>query len=62
MTDNKPSDDKPGLGAQLWGAVKGALVDVDPVAATRRAKLQGARAPTDRPEPAPASAAASAAA
>ena len=30
-----------GLGAQLWGAMKGALIDEDPVTATRRAKLQG---------------------
>ena len=60
MTDNTRTDDKPGLGAQLWGAVRGALVEEDPVAATRRAKLQGGRAPLDTPEPAPASAAAAA--
>jgi len=53
MTDNTRTDDKPGLGAQLWGAVKGALVEEDPVAATRRAKLQGGRVPADQPEPAP---------
>ena len=35
-----------GLGAQLWGAMKGALIDEDPVTATRRAKLQGG---TDAP-------------
>jgi hypothetical protein len=50
MTDNTHSDDKPGLGAQLWGAVKGALVDEDPVAATRRAKLQAGGAPADAPQ------------
>jgi hypothetical protein len=54
MTDNTQSDDKPGLGAQLWGAVRGALVEEDPVAATRRAKLQGGQAPADKTEPAPA--------
>jgi len=62
MTDITRTDDKPGLGAQLWGAVKGALVEEDPVAATRRAKLQGGRAPADAQEPAPMPAAASASA
>jgi len=58
MTNDTRTDDKPGLGAQLWGAVKGALVDEDPVAATRRAKLQGGRAPADKPDAAAASVAA----
>ncbi|HEY9023371.1 MAG TPA: hypothetical protein VIP05_03655 [Burkholderiaceae bacterium] len=58
MTNDTRTDDKPGLGAQLWGAVKGALVDEDPVAATRRAKLQGGRAPAAQPDIAPAPAAA----
>ncbi|HEY8975426.1 MAG TPA: hypothetical protein VIN75_14510 [Burkholderiaceae bacterium] len=57
MTDNTQSDDKPGLGAQLWGAVRGALVEEDPVAATRRAKLQGGHARADKTDPAPAPAA-----
>ena len=39
--DNTP---RHGLGAQLWGAMKGALVDEDPIAATRRAKLQDSHA------------------
>ena len=43
-----------GLGAQLWGAVKDALIDEDPIAAARRAKLQGGKAPADKPaEPLP---------
>jgi chromosome segregation ATPase len=43
-----------GLGAQLWGAVKDALIDEDPIAAARRAKLQGGKAPADKPaEPVP---------
>lgn len=50
MTNDTQPDDKPGLGAQLWGAVKGALVDEDPVAATRRARLQGGGTPTDKPQ------------
>jgi len=58
MMNDTRADDKPGLGAQLWGAVKGALVDEDPVAATRRAKLQGGRVPADTPDAAPAAAAA----
>jgi hypothetical protein len=42
-----------GLGAQLWGAVKDALIDEDPIAAARRAKLQGGKTPADIPaEPA----------
>lgn len=59
MTDNTRTDDnKPGLGAQLWGAVKGALVEEDPVAAARRAKLQAGRAPVEQADAAPAKAAA----
>ena len=33
-----------GLGSQMWGALKNALTEDDPVATARRAKLQGARA------------------
>jgi hypothetical protein len=43
MTENHETANKPGLGAQLWGAVRDALIDEDPVAAARRAKLQGGR-------------------
>ena len=57
MTDNQATDDRRGLGAQLWGAVKVALIDEDPVAVARRAKLQGARAPAEA-APAPAAPAA----
>jgi len=49
MADIDETTSRHGLGAQLWGAVKGALIDEDPVAATRRAKLQGSRAPADPP-------------
>ena len=52
MADIDETTSRHGLGAQLWGAVKGALIDEDPVAATRRAKLQGSRAPADAPAPA----------
>jgi chromosome segregation ATPase len=45
MTDNKGTVSPQGLGAQLWGAVKVALIDEDPVAAARRAKMQGGRTP-----------------
>ena len=58
MTDNTRTDDKPGLGAQLWGAVKGALVEEDPVAATRRAKLQAGREPAEQADAASSRAAA----
>ena len=44
MTDDDTTHPRHGLGAQLWGAVKDALIDEDPVAATRRAKLQGGKA------------------
>jgi hypothetical protein len=49
MTDDKDTASRHGLGAQLWGAVKDALIDEDPIAAARRAKLQGGKAPADRP-------------
>jgi len=49
MADIDETASRHGLGAQLWGAVKGALIDEDPIAATRRAKLQGSRAPADAP-------------
>ncbi len=56
MTDNSDTASRHGLGAHLWGAVKDALIDEDPVAATRRAKLQGGKAPADKPAAAPAAA------
>ena len=56
MTDNNDTASRHGLGAHLWGAVKDALIDEDPVAATRRAKLQGGKAPADKPAAAPAAA------
>ena len=49
MADNDETTTRNGLGAQLWGAVKGALIDEDPVAAARRAKLQGGKAQADKP-------------
>ena len=45
MTDRNTTDNRPGLGAQLWGAVKDALIDEDPVTATRRAALQAGKTP-----------------
>lgn len=45
MTENRETENKQGLGAQLWGAVKVALIDEDPVAAARRAKMQGGSPP-----------------
>ena len=49
MADSDETTSRHGLGAQLWGAVKDALIDDDPVAAARRAKLQGGKAPADQP-------------
>jgi len=49
MADSDDTATRHGLGAQLWGAVKGALIDEDPVAATRRNKLQGGNAPAAKP-------------
>jgi len=60
MTNDTGTDDRRGLGAQLWGAVKGALVDEDPVAAARRAKLQAGHAPSGDTGPAAGDAAAQA--
>ena len=48
MTDDEQTASRHGLGAQLWGAVKDALIDEDPVAAARRAKLQGGKAPAEQ--------------
>lgn len=45
MTDTRDTDTPDGLGAHLWGALKNALTDEDPVAQARRAKLQGGKAP-----------------
>ena len=60
MADIDETTSRHGLGAQLWGAVKGALIDEDPIATTRRAKLQGSRAPADAPATASIAGAASA--
>jgi chromosome segregation ATPase len=43
MTDTRDTDAKDGLGSQLWGALKNALTDEDPLAQARRAKLQGGK-------------------
>jgi len=44
MTDTKDTEQAAGIGSQLWGALKNALTEEDPVAAARRAKLQGGNA------------------
>ncbi|MFL6699029.1 MAG: hypothetical protein ACJ8GJ_17825 [Vitreoscilla sp.] len=49
MADSNETTSRPRLGAQLWGAVKDALIDEDPIAAARRAKLQGSKAPPAMP-------------
>ena len=49
MTDDEQTASRHGLGAQLWGAVKDVLIDEDPIAAARRAKLQGGKAPAEQP-------------
>ena len=49
MTDSDDTATRPGLGAHLWGAVKGALIDEDPIAAARRAKLKGVQAHAHAP-------------
>lgn len=38
MTDTRQAQAKPGLGTQLWGALKSAVVQDDPIAEARRAK------------------------
>src|SRR5471032_670370 len=49
MTDsNNETESRPGMGAQLWGTMKGALIDEDPIAVARRAKLQGGRTPAEK--------------
>ena len=57
MTDDHEATDRhterTGLGAHLWGAMKNALIDEDPVAAARRAKLQGARTAPDKADDTP---------
>ena len=55
MTDTRETAPKEGFGAQLWGAVKNVLTEEDPVAAARRAKLQGGKTPADAARPASAS-------
>ena len=49
MTDDEQTATRHGLGAQLWGAVKDALIDEDPIVAARRAKLQGGKTPAEPP-------------
>jgi hypothetical protein len=49
MTDNNATRPRPGLGTQLWGVVKGAVIDEDPIVAARRAKMQGGKPPVSRP-------------
>ena len=56
MTDSNETQSRPGFGAQMWGAVKGALIDEDPIAAARRAKLQGGNPPVASAQAAPADA------
>jgi len=45
MTDTRDTATSDGLGSHLWGALKNALIDEDPIANARRAKLQGGAAP-----------------
>jgi chromosome segregation ATPase len=45
MTDTIDTPDKDGLGSQLWVALRNALTEEDPIAAARRAKLPGGKAP-----------------
>ena len=45
MTDTRDTDTTDGLGSHLWGVLKNALTDEDPIAQARRAKLQGGKAP-----------------
>jgi hypothetical protein len=52
MTDARETQAREGFGAQLWGAVKNVLTEEDPIAAARRAKLQGGKAPVDPAHPA----------
>ena len=51
MTDSNETESRQGLGAQLWGAVKVALIDEDPVVAARRAKMQGGKTPAAPAQP-----------
>ncbi|RQP26520.1 coiled-coil domain-containing protein [Piscinibacter terrae] len=53
MTDTTDTDNRDRLGSQLWGALKNALTDEDPIAQARRAKLQGGKAPVAATGPAP---------
>ena len=45
MTDTRDTATREGLGTQLWGVLKNALTNEDPIAQARRAKLQGGKAP-----------------
>jgi len=45
MNDTRDTTTSDGLSAHLWGALKNALIDEDPIASARRAKLQGGAAP-----------------
>jgi len=49
MADSDETNSRQGLGAHLWGAVKGALIDEDPIATARRARLQGGKSPAGAP-------------
>ena len=60
MTDDSETNDRHGLGAQLWGAMKGALIDEDPIAVARRAKLQGGKPSAEKADTAAVAPAASA--
>ena len=51
MTDGNETESRQGLGAQLWGAVKVALIDEDPVVAARRVKMQGGKTPAAPAQP-----------
>jgi chromosome segregation ATPase len=49
MTDIRHTSAKEGLGTQLWGTLRNALTQDDPVAAARRGKLQRARPADNAP-------------
>jgi hypothetical protein len=53
MTDARETQSHEGFGAQLWGAVRNALTEEDPIVAARRAKLQGGKPPVDPARPVP---------
>jgi hypothetical protein len=45
MTDIRDTNTRDGLGSHLWGVLKNALTEEDPIAQARRAKLQGGKGP-----------------